>query len=657
MANISTKDLPFKAEVTYNKARGHLILTDVSLQYKAFAPGQTPPLTIPMSSIVKQLVNPASSSKALIKLQVKDQNQTGKEESHTFQFHKDVSDGVGEDVKRDVTAEGERRIRDKFKDGLSMVMALAGSRSGDTNSQAAATVARKQSITLEDLKQRHAALNKFPQLKKLHYALVVDSKFISEEDFWSLPDRQELLQTLSAERSMRKGMNGQFIDDIVRNASTSGSSSSISSQQEMKFVLNKEIIENIFAHHPKIKAVYDEHVSTTKSMDEKEFWTRCLQSVFFSKDKSRKKDAIFDKAFADEEDLLSHRTNAADNSQQKDGAAAVDGGSRKQLQSFLVDVTEQETIEDFGGDSIANFDGRLASVKDDTTTRSLFRRLNHHSEVVLNTLDGDNGNLQQSKAKRQKLNSQVSAGNEQSVLPKHKQLLKDVTQLDDLQLDTQPYYINLDWQDHKDNFTIYNHQFGVDDALVQERIGYYQQVLSQVVNATTAHESLEDFKSFNQFQNYITEAQGFVSPVSLLPADTYQDLLNVNVNATEILRHLWLLISQYQSLQTKQQTSEDGVVASGQKAIRDKISRLLKVLRQITKRIQTLCGNYGMQIDFENYQININGGQLSSSSSILDKLNVYDYQDEDQLVVKTLSALIDSIFKVYRVTSQLTATQ
>ncbi|KAI3637452.1 hypothetical protein MIR68_004101 [Amoeboaphelidium protococcarum] len=656
MANISTKDLPFKAEVTYNKARGHLILTEVSLQFKAFAPGLSP-LTIPISSIVKQLVNPASSSKALIKLQVKDQNQTGKEESHTFQFHKDVSDGVGEDIKRDVTAEGERRVRDKFKDGLSMVMVLVGSRSGDTYSQAAATGARKQSITLEDLKQRHAALNKFPQLKRLHYALVVDSKFISEEDFWSLPDRQELLQTLLAERSMRKGMNGQFIDDIVRNASTSGSSSSISSQQEMKFVLNKEIIENIFAHHPKIKAVYDEHVSTTKSMDEKEFWTRCLQSVFFSKDKSRKKDAIFDKAFADEEDLLSHRTNTAADSQQKDGAAAADSGSRKQLQSFLVDVTEQETIEDFGGDSIANFDGRLASVQDDTTTRSLFRRLNYHSEVVLNTLDGDNGNLKQSKAKRQKFNSQLSAVNEQSVVPKHKQLLKDVTQLDDLQLDTQPHYINLDWQDHNDNLTTFDHQFGVDDAIVQERIGFYQQVLYQVVNASTAHESLEDFKSFNQFQNYITEAQGFVSPVSLLPADTYQDLLNVNVNATEILRHLWLLIGQHQSLQTTLQTGND-VVASQQKAIRDKIQRLLKVLRLITKRIQTLCGNYGMQIDFENYQVNnINGGLSSSSSSILDKLNVYDYQDEDQLVVKTLSALIDSIIKVYRVTGQLTATQ
>jgi hypothetical protein len=109
---------------------------------------------------------------------------------------------------------------------------------------------------------------------------------------------------------------------------------------------------------PVVKKMYDEMVP--KQISETEFWTRCLQSAFFYRDRqtNKIKDPLFDKAAMEEEEQLQKQS-------------VQRGGTR----NFLSDLTRNEGVNEFGGAGTSLAGGKSSS--------SVIRRLNRHGELVL----------------------------------------------------------------------------------------------------------------------------------------------------------------------------------------------------------------------------------------------------------------------------------
>lgn len=96
-------------------------------------------------------------------------------------------------------------------------------------------------------------------------------------------------------------------------------------------------------------------------MSEQEFWTRCLQSAFFYRDRSTNKikDPIFDQAAIEEEEELNSR-------------------KRKKFKSLLSDLTDRDDLSEYRG-----VQESLTKPGQDKASVATIKRLNRHSELVL----------------------------------------------------------------------------------------------------------------------------------------------------------------------------------------------------------------------------------------------------------------------------------
>ncbi|KAJ1862156.1 RNA polymerase II transcription factor B subunit 1 [Coemansia sp. RSA 2703] len=213
----------------------------------------------------------------------------------------------------------------------------------------------KVPASAEEIKIRQEVLSKNEDLAKLHKTLVI-AGLISEDEFWST--RKHILETQAIQMQLRKGSSSTWLD-LAPNTQASG---------DFRYVITPNVARRIFKEFPQVKKAYVANVP--HKVAEKEFWKRFVASQFFNRgrtaDGSRgSRDAIFDECTV-EEDAMFGNTNRY---------------NLEYLTSLLDLTRTQEDSVETG--NAPDFTMRPSSVDNKLP---LFRRFNHHSELVLQSV-------------------------------------------------------------------------------------------------------------------------------------------------------------------------------------------------------------------------------------------------------------------------------
>lgn len=121
-------------------------------------------------------------------------------------------------------------------------------------------------------------LNQDKDLREMHENLVLRG-VLSEAEFWR-PRIQELEQSskgVVSNKEQKAGIASILMPDFTDDQDKT---------QRVKLNLTPEIIHQIFAEQPHVRAAFVEHVPT--DMDEKEFWLKYCKHVYAIKQKRRK---------------------------------------------------------------------------------------------------------------------------------------------------------------------------------------------------------------------------------------------------------------------------------------------------------------------------------------------------------------------------------
>lgn len=241
-------------------------------------------------------------------------------------------------------------------------------------------------------------------------------------------------------------------------------------------------------------------------MSETEFWKRCFQSSFFYRDRKvkGKQDSIFDKAAKEEEEeAMNVSTNF------------------NAIHTFLLDLTEAELMDEYP----TELDSTMRLSK---TSQSipLIRRYNRHGEIVIGTLgsDGTNDGNQQKDCEK----------------PRHKQILREMMNLPDLMPQRLPEPVKLNLKRETDYFKpLADEEMEVS---VEDRVKAVKEVYDVIKGKQLGiiePDSLQCLAALNRLSTNYSSADAKKAMIASVPPETMQDLMTLNMNGMEILRHFW----------------------------------------------------------------------------------------------------------------------
>ncbi|KAM3578830.1 RNA polymerase II transcription factor B subunit 1 [Umbelopsis sp. WA50703] len=151
----------------------------------------------------------------------------------------------------------------------------------------------------EEIASRLQLLSKSKELHTLHSELVINSKNVTEEEFWDSPYvqkiRQQMKKDAASKEGQQKGKSSKMVE--LRPGQQEGS--------DVKYTLTSQIIHDIFAQYPSVKRAYDANVPD--KMSEQNFWKRFLASEFFHRSRTGNRstnaaaDDVFDKCLREED--------------------------------------------------------------------------------------------------------------------------------------------------------------------------------------------------------------------------------------------------------------------------------------------------------------------------------------------------------------------
>lgn len=249
---VSSTEVTTYPHVKQKQNEGSLILSDtLSFQPAANA---APSNSIAWASIAKHQVSPASHSKALLKIILKD----GK--SVTFRF------GNRQELER---------IRKDISARLNATRTTPTSTSITSNGNKKRAFSQLQTTFGEMDKTavavtRSALLAANATLRDQHRYLVTETQTVSEEDFW------ETHKSLVEEEYAK-----------ISGATRAGTSSLLQSHLPLqgKVTLGVEEMRQIFVLYPAVHKAYEERVPL--ELSDEQFWKKYLESEFFHRDRGR----------------------------------------------------------------------------------------------------------------------------------------------------------------------------------------------------------------------------------------------------------------------------------------------------------------------------------------------------------------------------------
>ncbi|ORX62646.1 hypothetical protein DM01DRAFT_1002662 [Hesseltinella vesiculosa] len=165
-------------------------------------------------------------------------------------------------------------------------------------SPANASSPRNMHVRHHEFAARKQLLSSSRELQKLHKELVLTTKAVSEEEFWSSSYikrvRQKLKLDPAAKEGKQKGKSSRLVE--LKPGQQEGS--------DIKYTLTSQMIHNIFSEYPSVKRAYDTNVPD--KLSEQHFWKRFLASEFFHRSRSGGRsqltpyDDIFDRCLEEE---------------------------------------------------------------------------------------------------------------------------------------------------------------------------------------------------------------------------------------------------------------------------------------------------------------------------------------------------------------------
>ncbi|KAL3902715.1 MAG: hypothetical protein SGILL_010725, partial [Bacillariaceae sp.] len=281
---------PVSFAVVFKKAEGTLTFSDEGL---AFQPNEnnsannngSGAAALSWNKVSKHQVSPATHAKSLLKIVPSD----GAGKSLVFQF----SQRSDMERARQDTSKRLQQFRSQ-QQHVSSLSSPTSSLSGSKRRQsditvapaAAATVGKTTKTSFGELDPTSLAVTRSsllaanPTLRAQHQYLVLDSKTVDEDDFWTT--HKDLLEEEYAR-----------IAGITR-AGTSSLLQSHLSTLTGRITLGVEEMRQIFIMYPAVHKAYEEKVPL--ELSDEQFWRKYLESEYFHRDRgkigaaSRKKD-------------------------------------------------------------------------------------------------------------------------------------------------------------------------------------------------------------------------------------------------------------------------------------------------------------------------------------------------------------------------------
>lgn len=239
------------APVKHKQTEGSLILSSEKLAFQPSA-SKTPASVIFWKNVSKHQVSPASHSKALLKVILKN----GK--SVTFRL---VNRVELERIRKDISARLQA-FRSPFngnnkKRSHAQLTSTKATSYGEMDKTAVAVT-------------RSALLAANPTLRDQHRYLVTETETVTEEDFW------ETHKALVEEEYAK-----------ISGATRAGTSSLLQSHLPLqgKVTLGVEEMRQIFVLYPAVHKAYEERVPL--ELSDEQFWKKYLESEFFHRDRGR----------------------------------------------------------------------------------------------------------------------------------------------------------------------------------------------------------------------------------------------------------------------------------------------------------------------------------------------------------------------------------
>lgn len=512
-------------------------------------------ISLPFNSIKSQSINAETSAKIMLRVVIIGQSNK-KEQFRTFTFTSDNAVSDREKVKN-ALAVALQKIYQKHQQSALLNEKPQLNKTLNEN---------KALLTSKEIQIREDILKNHKDLMKLHMELVLNG-LLSEEEFWNI--RQNMLE--NEKFTQKKGQASSSLADI-RPTHNEGN--------DIKYTISTEIIHSIFMHYPSVKRAYDENVPNKVS--EIDFWKRYFSSKFFHRNRTQgkshidTKDSIFDKCL--EEDKFT-------------------GPSEKDLENvpLLIDLTatEQNQFEGYGTKPDFTMVGGSSK-----SNMQLIRKLNHHSEIILNSLHSIN------KEDKIEMDNEIK-----------KNLI-----FDDLTTKKKEVQMPLQIKDQKRYF---ESQVSLTSQTLEKKILKKEEFENYLNNFKTWHLHLNNInnqnlhnvfeKVFDKLNNdIITYNQDKLSQLNKdlndLPLSTQQEINTYQLIYNELLKHFWYYIPI---------TNDDN---------KEKIDRLVKILKNTEERFNNfyskLINEYQNKALFSKELFN------SLSKSIKRAYQVYNKQVE-----------------------------
>eukprot|EP00210_Caulerpa_lentillifera_P003103 g2965.t1 len=351
-----------------------------------------------------------------------------------------------------------------------------------------------------EAKQR--LLNQDKDLCEMHENLVLRG-VLSEAEFWR-PRMQELEQSsrdAMTSKEQKAGLASVLMPDITDDHDKA---------QRVKLNLTPEIIHQIFAEQPHVRAAFVEHVPT--DMDEKEFWLKYCKHVYAVKQKRHKIARgdiqgahLVDDEFADLFTFTKESKEAKELAKQVDPMINLVNNEGQFYDGYGI---RHKTIE-------ATTDEQVLIAAD------VVQDVNQHSLVVLNGLTNAD-NMQEQKSEK--------------VCPKQRGRT-----LDDLEEDFQETVVHLEIQNIRKrkapaihsavNKAPRSEDLPPPELLSEDRVAPIEPSASTVLLDLHNGGELRDDDGVGAIRG--------LSPADSLPLNTLEKLRSKTLIVNELLRHFW----------------------------------------------------------------------------------------------------------------------
>ncbi|CAH3152099.1 unnamed protein product [Porites evermanni] len=382
-----------------------------------------------------------------------------------------------------------------------------------------------------ELEEKNRMLKDNPELYQLYKDLVV-SGVITAEEFWANRGKNQDTQAVQNDQAI--GLSSALLADMQPESSGCN---------EVKYNLNVDTIEAIFKTYPAVRQKHQEVVP--HEMQEKEFWTKFFQSHYFHRDRtvnpgSSTGDMFTKCAKEDEQEQL-----------------------KRKLATFsdpLLDLTGASPVPDEG----YGLTSEVIDPKNNVATQSLFRRLNHHSLMVL-----QNTSVGSSTATVKETNGRNGDAKDTAPPPK-KTRLREMVQYDDLAVEQARELPSLKIADSskfsqglipvvpKERGSHQAKRSHADNSVAlqcnQKEVEQWQPNLPGVLPSDMACHVLTEMSPGGSLMNTTSET----SMQHLVPSKLQKELKLQYNSLSELLRHFWSCFP------VKTQFLEEKVVRMGQ---------------------------------------------------------------------------------------------